>query len=199
MTAPPPSRALVCVDVQNDFCEGGALAVEGGAAVAEALATHLRTARGSYTLVVASRDWHIDPGGHWSADPDYVRSWPVHCRAGSAGAQLHPAFARVLTAGLIDVLVDKGQYDDGYSAFEGVAADGRTLADILAGVDEVVVAGLATDHCVRATALDARRAGFSVTLAQALTAGVASGPSDAAVAEMRAAGVTITATGTNPR
>ena len=172
LTESAPSRtALICVDVQNDFCEGGSLAVTGGAAVAAALAEHVRAHRADYALVVASRDWHIDPGSHWSSHPDFVRSWPVHCRAGSAGAALHPAFAEV--AGELDAVVDKGQYGDGYSAFLGADQAGRDLAGLLreAGVEEVVVAGLATDHCVRATALDARREGFRVRLAQDLAAG----------------------------
>lgn len=188
---PPRRTALLCVDVQTDFCEGGALAVEGGTAVAQALADHLDGHPDEYAVVVASRDWHIDPGGHWSSDPDFVRSWPVHCRAGSSGAALHPAFA--VAAGHLDVVVNKGQYDDGYSAFEGVDAAGRRLADVLtaAEVTDLVVTGLATDHCVRASALDARRAGLAVTLARDLTAGVAPGPTAAALEQMRAAGVTL--------
>lgn len=196
MTAPttaqaPRRTALLCVDVQNDFCEGGALAVAGGAAVAAALARHLTDHLDRYVLVAASRDWHIDPGGHWSTHPDFVRSWPVHCRAGSPGAELHPAFAAA--ADHLDVVVDKGQYDDGYSAFEGVDASGHRLTDILtaAGVTDLVVAGLATDHCVRASALDARRAGLGVTLAADLTAGVAPEPTAAAVEQLRTAGVAI--------
>jgi nicotinamidase/pyrazinamidase len=185
--------ALICVDVQNDFCEGGALPVTGGQAVAAALAEHLAAHRDDYAVVVASRDWHIDPGGHWSATPDFVTSWPVHCRAGSRGAELEPSFAPALAAGLVDVVVDKGQYDHGYSAFEGVAEDGRTLVEVLrsAEIATVVVAGLATDHCVRATALDARREGFAVRLAPGLTAGVGADTVAAAVTEMQTAGVTV--------
>ncbi len=190
---PPARTALVCVDVQNDFCEGGALAVRGGAAVAGALARHLRERRDEYALVVASRDWHIDPGGHWSERPDFVRSWPVHCRAGSFGAALHPDFAVALAGGLVDAVVDKGQYSDGYSAFEGVDDGGRGLAELLsaAGVTDVVVAGLATDHCVRATALDARAGGYPTTVAAGLSAGVDAAASAAALAEVRAAGGTV--------
>jgi nicotinamidase/pyrazinamidase len=158
--------------------------------VAAALADHVRDHRADYALVVASRDWHIDPGAHWSEHPDFVRSWPVHCRAGSDGAQLHPAFAAVQSE--LDVILDKGQYGDGYSAFLGRDRAGRDLAGLLreAGIERVVVAGLATDHCVRATALDARRAGFGVRLALDLAAGVDAEASRSAVAEMRAAGVT---------
>jgi nicotinamidase/pyrazinamidase len=185
--------ALLCVDVQNDFCEGGSLAVEGGAAVAAALAAHLEAERDTYALVAASRDRHIDPGDHWSREPDFAHSWPEHCRVGTRGAELHPAFAPTVAAGLVDVVVDKGQHTAAYSAFEGHDDRGRPLARVLADADvtDVVVAGLATDHCVRATALDARAAGYPTLLATGLSAGVATGTTEAAIATMRSAGVTI--------
>ena len=185
--------ALLCVDVQNDFCEGGSLAVEGGAAVAAALADHLAAARDRYALVVASRDRHVDPGAHWSAEPDFADSWPEHCRVGTHGAEVHPAFAPAVAAGLVDVVVDKGEHAAAYSAFEGRDDRGRPLARVLADADvtDVVVAGLATDHCVRATALDARAAGYPTELATGLSAGVATETTAAALATMRSAGVTI--------
>lgn len=183
-----PITALLCVDVQVDFCEGGALAVPGGAVLARRLAEHVQTYRSTLALVVASRDWHIDPGSHWSERPDYVTSWPVHCRAGSAGAQLHPQFAVV--GDLLDAIVDKGHFDHGYSAFGGRTAQGSALTDLLAAaeVTELVVTGLATDHCVRATVLDACTAGFAVRVATALIAGVDAQGSTRALQEMRAAG-----------
>jgi nicotinamidase/pyrazinamidase len=185
--------ALLCVDVQNDFCEGGSLAVEGGAAVAEKLARHLEAARGTYVLVAASRDRHVDPGRHWSAQPDFAETWPEHCRVGTRGAELHPTFATAVAAGLVDVVVDKGEHTAAYSAFEGCDDRGRPLAQVLAdaGVTDVVVAGLATDHCVRATALDACAAGYPTMLATRLSAGVAPGTTEAAITALRAAGVAI--------
>ena len=184
------SRALIVVDVQNDFTEGGALAVAGGAHVAEAVTEHLRRSGGRYDLVVASRDWHAadgDNGGHFSAEPDWVDSWPVHCVAGTPGADYHPA----LDATLVDVHVTKGTGSPAYSMFEGVTGDGSSTAQALAsrGIDEVDVVGLATDHCVRASALDAARAGLRVRVLTDLVAGVGAESSAAALDELRAAGV----------
>jgi len=184
------SRALIVVDVQNDFTEGGALAVTGGARVAQAVTEHLRRSGGRYVLVVASRDWHAadgDNGGHFSAEPDWVDSWPVHCVAGTPGADYHPA----LDATLVDVHVTKGTGSPAYSVFEGVTGDGSSAAEALAsrGVDEVDVVGLATDHCVRASALDAARSGLRVRVLTDLVAGVGAESSAAALDELRAAGV----------
>jgi len=188
------TRALIVVDVQNDFCEGGSLAVTGGADVARRLAEHVRAERAAYALVVASRDWHIDPGPHWSANPDYVESWPVHCEVGTSGAELHPAFAvPAVAAGLVDVIVDKGEHAAAYSAFEAHDVEGRLLPDLLraAGITDVVVTGLATDHCVRATALDARAAGYPTTVLTGLSAGVGEASTEAALAALQAAGVVV--------
>jgi nicotinamidase/pyrazinamidase len=140
--------------------------------------------------VVASRDWHArdgDNGGHFSVEPDFVDSWPTHCVQGSAGADYHPD----LDTALVDVHVLKGDGRPAYSLFDGFVADGRQFGGVLAatGVDEVEVVGLATDHCVRASALDAVTAGLTVTVLTDLVAGVAPAPSDAALAELRAAGV----------
>lgn len=184
------SRALIVVDVQNDFTEGGALAVTGGARVAQAVTEHLRRSGGRYDLVVASRDWHAadgDNGGHFSAEPDWVDSWPVHCVAGTPGADYHPA----LDATLVDVHVTKGTGSPAYSVFEGVTGDGSSAAEALAsrGVDEVDVVGLATDHCVRASALDAARSGLRVRVLTDLVAGVGAESSAVALDELRAAGV----------
>lgn len=181
------ATALIIVDVQNDFCEGGALAVEGGAAVAEAVSRHVSTT--PYGHVVATRDYHVEPGRHFAAEPDFVRSWPRHCVAGTAGASFHPE----LDVAPIAAVFSKGQYDDGYSGFDGTTGDGTRLADWLRTreVDTVDVVGIATDHCVRATALDAAGAGFATTVPVALTAGVAQSTVDNAIAELRAGGVSV--------
>ena len=188
-------RALIIVDVQNDFCEGGSLAVEGGHAVAASITdlVGLDRAGGSYGYVVASKDWHIDPGAHFAApgtDPDYATSWPVHCAAGTPGA----AFSPRLEVALDEVFL-KGQYSNGYSSFEGVSGSSEDvgLRDWLVerGVDSVDVVGIATDHCVRATALDAASAGFETSVLVAHCAGVSSDAAAAALEEMAAAGVTI--------
>jgi nicotinamidase/pyrazinamidase len=178
------SSAAIVVDVQIDFCEGGSLAVSGGAAVASAIGGWL--AASDFDHVVATRDWHIDPAGHFAAHPDFVNSWPVHCVVGTDGAQLHPN----LDIERIEAVFDKGRYEAAYSGFQG-ASDGITLLDWLRahGVDSVEIAGIATDHCVRATALDAAANGFAVTVQLALTAGVARATVDAALAELDAAGV----------
>lgn len=181
------SRAAIVVDVQNDFTEGGSLAVTGGAGVAAAITEHLGTA--GYDQVVATRDHHVDPGTHFSATPDYVSTWPVHCVVGTGGVELHPALDRALLAAIFD----KGEYQAAYSGFEGHGPGDVGLAEWLrsAGAVEVEVMGIATDHCVAATALDAAREGFAVTVRLDLTAGVAAATTEAAVARMRAAGITL--------
>lgn len=189
------SRALIIVDVQNDFCEGGALAVEGGAAVARSLTDLVGTDRagGDYSAVLATKDWHVDPSGHFAgsdAEPDYVDSWPVHCVAGAPGAAFHPDLRVAL-----DEVFLKGQYSAGYTGFEGVAAgdESVSLERWLRSHDvgSVEIAGIATDYCVRATALDARRAGFATAVLTAYCAGVAEHTSQAALAEMAGVGIEI--------
>lgn len=184
-------RALLIIDVQNDFTEGGALGVDGGAAVAAAITAHVRAHADDYALVVASRDWHDaagDNGGHFATDapPNFVTTWPVHCVAGSTGAEYH----RAIDASLIDVHVRKGQGVPAYSIFEGTTDESGTLVELLdeRGIDEVDVVGIATDHCVRASALDALAAGRRVRVLSDLVAGVAPDPSAAALAEIVAAG-----------
>ncbi len=179
--------AALVVDVQEDFTEGGSLAVAGGAAVAAAI--DARLAEGGYDHVVATRDHHIDPGAHFSATPDFVDSWPPHCVVGSGGEQLHPALDR----SRFEAVFDKGEHAAAYSGFEGRGPDGSSLADWLhgAGVDAVEIMGIATDHCVVTTALDAVTEGFAVTVRLDLTAGVLSATTDAAVGRMRQAGVTL--------
>jgi nicotinamidase/pyrazinamidase len=182
------TRALIVVDVQNDFCEGGSLAVAGGAAVAAGISALLATA--DYPLVLATRDAHVDPGDHFSDHPDYVTHWPSHCVVGTTGAQFHPNF----DTQRVDAVFSKGAHAAAYSGFEGHDAEGTPLADWLRGhaVDDVDVVGIATDHCVRATALDAAAAGFATTVLLDLTAGVAPDTVRRALDEMRAAGVTLT-------
>jgi nicotinamidase/pyrazinamidase len=181
------TRALVVVDVQNDFCEGGSLAVAGGAAVAAGISALLATA--DYPAVVATRDAHIDPGEHFSDHPDYVEHWPAHCVVGTPGAQFHPN----LDTQRIDAIFDKGAHQAAYSGFEGADAEGTSLSSWLRGhgIHSVDVVGIATDHCVRATALDAARAGFATTVLLDHTAGVAPQTVEDALEEMRAAGITL--------
>jgi nicotinamidase/pyrazinamidase len=188
------SRALIIVDVQNDFCEGGSLAVAGGAAVAGAISRYVASAAGRYAAVVATTDWHEDPGAHFSDSPDYVDSWPAHCRIGTHGALIHPdaepAFEHV------QAVFRKGVHQAAYSGFEGVTPEGDRqvpLADWLRerAVEEVDVVGIATDHCVRATALDAAAEGFDTTVLLGLTAGVARQSTERAVAQLREAGVAL--------
>ncbi|AZM53504.1 nicotinamidase [Streptomyces sp. WAC 01529] len=187
-------RALIVVDVQNDFCEGGSLAVAGGADVAAAITELIGQTPACYRHVVATRDHHIDPGTHFSENPDYVDSWPPHCVAGTEGVGFHPNFAPAVASGAIDAVFDKGAHSAAYSGFEGVDENGLSMAEWLRerGITEVDVVGLATDHCVRATAVDAVREGFGTTVLLELTAGVASATTERAMAEMRAAGVELT-------
>ncbi|GAB3624054.1 isochorismatase family protein [Mariniluteicoccus endophyticus] len=181
----PGVRALVVVDVQNDFCEGGSLAVTGGAEVATKISELLAGDHG-YDHVVATRDHHIDPGAHFSDTPDFVDSWPPHCVVGTPGVELHPN----LVSDGFEAVFDKGEYAAAYSGFEG-AADGVRLADWLRdhGVEEVDVCGIATDYCVKATALDAAREGFVTTVLMPLSAAIRPEDHDSLVAELAQGGV----------
>jgi nicotinamidase/pyrazinamidase len=180
------ARALIVVDVQRDFCEGGSLAVAGGADVASRISA-LLTGEHGYATVVATRDHHIDPGGHFAAEPDFVDSWPAHCVAGSDGVELHER----LSVEEVDAVFDKGEYTAAYSGFEGRAPDGTMLADWLRslGITAVDVCGIATDYCVDATALDAVREGFETTVLVDLTAAVAPDSVPRLLDAWRAAGV----------
>ncbi|MET8236715.1 isochorismatase family protein [Streptomyces sp. NPDC005078] len=184
-------RALIVVDVQNDFCEGGSLAVAGGADVAAAITDLIGEAQAGYRHVVATRDHHVDPGDHFSEHPDFEHSWPAHCVAGTEGVGFHPNFAPAVASGAIDAVFDKGAHAAAYSGFEGLDENGVGLARWLRdrGVTEVDVVGLATDHCVRATALDAVREGFATHVLLDLTAGVAAATTGQALEELRGAGV----------
>lgn len=179
------------VDVQNDFCEGGSLAVTGGAEVARSISAFLAGLdRDSYAHIVATQDHHVDPGSHFSAAPDFVGTWPPHCVAGTSGADFHPN----LDAAAFEAVFRKGVHSAAYSGFEGADADGVPLAAWLRerGVTAVDIAGIATDHCVRATATDAATAGFTTRVLLDLTAGVAADTTKAALDEMRTAGVELT-------
>lgn len=189
------SRALIVVDVQNDFCEGGSLAVSGGADVAFRIGRLLHEWQQTgpderdYAHVVATRDHHIDPGDHFSATPDFVNSWPRHCVVGTDGVSFHPN----LDPQPFDAVFDKGEYAAAYSGFEGKEHDGAGLADWLRAHDvtAVDVCGIATDYCVRATALDAVRAGFETRVLTSLTAGVAPASTEQALSDLADAGVAV--------
>lgn len=186
------TRALFIIDVQNDFCEGGSLAVAGGAAVAAGITAYLEGHRNDYDFVIASRDWHDadnDNGGHFAtppATPDFVKSWPVHCVAGTPGVEYHAN----LDVGFIDVHIEKGQGKPSYSIFEGTTPDGTPLSDLLAEleVDQIDVVGIATDYCVLASSRDALNAGFEVRVIPELTAGVAAESTAAALVSLKELG-----------
>lgn len=222
------SRALIIVDVQNDFCEGGSLAVAGGAELAGAISEYVDAHHGQFDHILATQDWHVDPGGHFSDDPDFVDSWPRHCVAGTRGAELHPD----LDPEYIQAYFRKGQFTAAYSGFEGLLApddavptgdrkpgamplsgDAAGAADVAGSfsssdsapgedaiglddwlqshdVEDLVVVGIATDHCVKATALDGVQAGYSVTVLRDLTVGIAEDLEDS-FAEMELGGVDI--------
>jgi nicotinamidase/pyrazinamidase len=179
-------RALIISDLQNDFCEGGSLAVTGGAALARTINDYL-TGEPGYQHVVATKDFHIDPGDHFSDRPDYSSSWPPHCVAESPGADFHPD----LDTSSIEAVFRKGAYSAAYSGFEGVDENGLPLLEWLRqrGVDEVDVVGLATDYCVRRTAEDAARAGLVTRVLLDLTAGLSADTTEEALAEMRTASI----------
>jgi nicotinamidase/pyrazinamidase len=188
-------RALIVTDVQNDFCEGGSLPVEGGARVAADIAEVVHAwASGNpgapeYVHVVATKDHHVDPGEHWSREPDYRDSWPVHCRVGTDGEAFHPN----LDPQPFHAIFLKGEHEAAYSGFQGRTMDGVGLADWLREhqVTAVDICGIATDYCVRQTALDAAHEGFATRVLADLCAGVAPETSAAALEELRAAGVDV--------
>ena len=191
------SKALFVIDVQNDFCEGGALACQGGAQVAGGITAYLKASKGDYDFVIASRDWHTpnsENGGHFPAQgnqPDFVNTWPLHCLAGESGAEYHPN----LDVSLIDIHIKKGQGQHGYSIFEGVSDSGERIQDLIQRLEitEVDVVGIATDYCVRASALDAKHFGLEVRVITSLTAGVSATSTEAAVDDLVDAGVKVVA------
>jgi nicotinamidase/pyrazinamidase len=184
-------NALIIVDVQNDFCEGGSLAVAGGAAVARSISSLLAALGHGYDHVVATKDYHIDPGSHFAADPDYAHTWPRHCVAGTSGSDFHPDLATEP----IEATFRKGAHAAAYSGFEGIDDAGTPLADWLRSrrVGHVDVVGIATDYCVRATAADAAANGLLTRVLLGLTAGVAPGTTAEAITSLRDAGVEVTA------
>ena len=189
------ARALFVIDVQNDFCEGGALACDGGAAVALGITNFLRAHKADYDYVIASRDWHTpndSNGGHFppeGVEPDFVNHWPLHCIAGEPGADYHPN----LDSSLIDIHIKKGQGAHGYSIFEGVSEDGERIQDLIKRLEisEVDVVGIATDYCVRASSLDANEFGLSTRVISSLTTGVAPESTEKAIDELVDAGVAV--------
>lgn len=200
-------RALIVVDVQNDFCEGGSLAVAGGAGVAAGVTAFLHgqdEGDPAYAAVVGTLDWHVDPGSHFSEHPDYVDTWPAHCVVGTDGSRSHPSLDRTL----IEAWFHKGRHAAAYSGFEGQTEDddgpgaaGVGLAEWLREREIVAVdvVGIATDHCVKATALDAVKAGFETRVLLNLTVGVAPGTTRAALAELRTAGAVLVDTPPSPK
>jgi len=187
----PAGRAVIVVDPQPDFFEGGPLPVSGATETVQNIAQYLRDRGNDFDLRIVTQDWHVDPGGHWSDEPDYVTSWPVHCAADTGGAQIHASLADEKW----DAVIRKGLHEGAYSGFEGASDDGSTLAELLARNDVryVTVVGFATDHCVKATALDARALGFDVNVALDLCAGVDPVSTRLAIAAMSEAGVTFSA------
>ncbi|MFF1496019.1 isochorismatase family protein [Streptomyces sp. NPDC058304] len=196
------SRGLIVVDVQKDFCEGGSVPVAGGARIATAVADLVeRSAGDEYQYVVATRDHHIDPGSHFSDTPDYKDSFPVHCVAGGEGGEFHPHFAPTVTGGKVDAIFFKGAHSASKSGFEGADEHGTSLADWLRarGVEDVDVVGIATDHCVRATALDAVKAGFRARVLLDYSVGVAPDTTASTLDDFRQAGVTFSGEAPAPR
>jgi nicotinamidase/pyrazinamidase len=187
-------RGLLIVDVQNDFTEGGALGVDGGTDVARGITAYLAEHRDDYDVVIASRDWHNpndNNGGHFATDsePNFVDTWPVHCVADTFGAEYHPE----LDISHVDVHVKKGQGEPAYSMFEGITDDGHSVAEVLQarGITQVDVVGIATDHCVRASALDALSGGQEVTVLTDLIAAVTPDTGEKALSELVAHGATL--------
>ncbi|QXW93132.1 isochorismatase family protein [Rothia sp. HSID18067] len=203
------TKALIIVDVQNDFCAGGALATDRGAKVAALISEYVEDNHHRYEAVVATQDWHIDPGAHFSDTPDFVDSWPVHCVANTEGAEIHPN----LDTDYIEAYFRKGRYEAAYSGFEGLQAPeesvmtgehepGATLDDegpktpLADWLDEheiqdVDIVGIATDYCVLATAKDAVDAGYETRVLIDLTAPVHEDKLDEVIAEMEDEGITV--------
>ncbi len=194
--ASSPLRALIVVDCQRDFCEGGSLPVTGGDAVASGVADFLAAHRTDYRLIIATRDWHIHPEHHFSTHPDFIDTWPKHCVAGTAGAEFSPNLdSHGPFVQCLDAIVSKGRESAAYSGFQGTTDDGRSLNRLLKDSDitSVDIVGLATDFCVKATALDAEKHGYATNVLLPLTAGVAPDTTAEAISAMEQAGVHVQA------
>lgn len=193
------TKALIVVDVQKDFQEGGALAVNGGVVVGERIAEYLHNHADSYACIAFTKDAHIDPGTHFADEPDYVDTWPHHCVVGTPGQELDPIvrgamFVLQTTRGRDVAVFEKGNFEAAYSGFEATDFDGQTLADFLAhyNVTEIDVCGLALDYCVKATALDAKKlTDAEVVVFKGLTAAVSADGGAAAEEELKQAGVIV--------
>jgi nicotinamidase/pyrazinamidase len=189
MNSTDRQRAIIVVDPQPDFFEDGPLPIAGATATAERIRDFLAARRDTFDVAIVTQDWHVSPGDHWSATPNYQSTWPVHCAADSPGAQIHEALANVQW----DAMIHKGAHEGAYSGFEGRSLEGASLADLLSnrGVHHVTVVGFATDHCVKATALDARALDLDVIVALDLCAGVTPETTRVAITEMHDAGISI--------
>jgi nicotinamidase/pyrazinamidase len=183
-------NALLVVDVQADFVEGGSLGVKGGLTVAAMIARHVRHFKNEYEFVVASRDYHENAPDHISDHPDFRTTWPPHCMAGTPGAAFVPTIQNLVREKFIQEVVTKGRNAAAYSAFDGYDKRGHLLLDVLKEhrIDHVDVCGIATDYCVRASALDARKNQFQVRVLVNLCAAVDEATGQQALEEMRAAG-----------
>lgn len=167
-------KALIIVDIQNDFVEKGSLGVEGGTSVAERLSEWLKANHKTFNHIVTTQDWHIDPGTHFSDNPDYVDTWPAHCVADQYGSEIVTPLKETLQEIGVDIEVKKGMYEAAYSGFEGYTQTGETLAEALKklGVTQVTIVGIATDYCVQATALHARDNNLGTTVWLEYCAGI---------------------------
>jgi nicotinamidase/pyrazinamidase len=188
-------NALLAVDIQSDFVQGGSLPVPNGLQVAAQVARHIRHFKTEYQFVVASRDYHEDPRGHFSATPDYVNTWPPHCVIGTPGAAFVPPIQNLVREKLVQVVVSKGRHEAAYSAFDAVDSRGHYLLDVLREqrIDHIDVCGIATDYCVRASALDARKNAFQVRVLVNLCAAVTEATGLQALEELKAAGCQVQA------
>jgi nicotinamidase/pyrazinamidase len=183
-------NALLAIDLQADFVQGGSLPVPNGMPVCAMIARHIRHFKMEYQFVVASRDYHEDPADHFSETPDFVNTWPAHCVIGTPGCAFVPPIANLVREKLIQTIVNKGRHAAAYSAFEGLDARGHDLLNVLKEerIDHIDICGLATDYCVRATALDARRNAFQVRVLVNLCGAVNEATGLQALEEMKAAG-----------